>query len=233
MDELNNKQLVLIVMLVSFVVSIGTGIMTVAMLEQAPQTVTQTINRVVERTIERVVTGSSTPEKPSPSPLITNVTKEVTVYAKEDDLIVAAVEKNMPRIVKIYGPSGATSSIPDATGFVVSRDGLIVTAKKSLGGILTDMPVYTVTINDKQYFATLVMDKESVDSLRASQPESLQPAAQFQTVDLHTGWQQRVGAVANHYHANTFGQAMRLCLIAKPLEGRPRTAVPGAANHQE
>jgi hypothetical protein len=125
MDELNNRQIILLTMLVSFVVSTATGIMTVAMLEEAPQAITQTVNRVVERTIERVVTGTTTDEKPAPAPITTTVTKEITVFAKEDDLIVGAVEKNQPRIARIYGPKSATSSLPDAIGAVISRDGVI------------------------------------------------------------------------------------------------------------
>ncbi len=125
MDELNNRQIILLTMLVSFVVSTATGIMTVAMLEEAPQAITQTVNRVVERTIERVVTGTSTEEKPDPTPITTTVTKEITVFAKEDDLIVGAVEKNQPRVVRIFGPKTSTSSSPDAIGAVISRDGVI------------------------------------------------------------------------------------------------------------
>lgn len=156
MDELNNKQLVLIVMLVSFVVSIATGIITVAMLEEAPQTLTQTVNRVVERTIERVVTGTSTVE--APAPIITNVTKEVTVYAKEDDLVISAVEKNLPRIARIYGPDTATSSPADAIGFVVSRDGLIALPKSKM--MTGENITYAVIVDGKTFTATPMEGKK-------------------------------------------------------------------------
>ena len=152
MEELNNRQLVLLTMFVSFVVSIATGIVTVAMLEEAPPTLTQTVNRVVEHTIERVTTGTTTETTKQPS-IVTNVTKEVTVFAREDDLVVAAVAKNAPRMVKIFSAGTATSSDPKAIGFVISRDGIIVTDTHELIDGNTADTNYTVLIADKQYNA--------------------------------------------------------------------------------
>jgi hypothetical protein len=160
MEDLTNRQIVLLTMLVSFVVSTATGIMTVAMLEEAPKTLTQTVNRVVERTIERVVTGTSTPQV---SPPMTTVTKEVTIYAKEDDLIVSVVEKNQPRIAKIYGGTTATSSNPDTIGFVVSRDGILATDARTLAGLPSDKGTYIVMIAEREYVGTLIEEEAYAD----------------------------------------------------------------------
>ncbi len=159
MEDLNNRQIVLLTMFTSFVVAIATGIITVAMLQEAPPTLTETVNRVVERTIERVVTGTSTPEK-NPQPMST-VSKEVTVYTKEDDLVVAAVEKNQSRIAQIYfGTPTASSTDPDAIGFVISRDGLIIANTKSL---LTETGIpqsYTIIVAGKSYLAKPMTGQE-------------------------------------------------------------------------
>ena len=88
LEELNKTQIVLLTLLVSFVTSIATGIVTVTLLDQAPPAVTQTINRIVERTVERVV-----PASPSGPSVITTV-KETTIVVKEEDLITESIDRN-------------------------------------------------------------------------------------------------------------------------------------------
>ncbi len=90
MHDLNNMQLILLALLVSFVTSIATGIVTVTLLDQAPPAVTQTINRVIEKTVE-VVTPSKIPP--------TTVTK--TIVVKEEEFITKAAEKNALQVVEI------------------------------------------------------------------------------------------------------------------------------------
>ena len=159
MEDLNNRQMVLLTMFTSFIISIATGIITVAMLQVAPETVTQTVNKVVEHTIERIVTGSSTPSTPNTT--VTNVTKEVTIYAKEDDLVVSAVEKNQPRIALIYAAGAASSSDPQALGFVVSRDGLIATEPKTLMANGSVAESYMVMLGDRSYRATPLPNQDT------------------------------------------------------------------------
>jgi len=123
MEDLTKTQLILLALLVSFITSIATGIVTITLVDQAPPGVTQTINRVVERTVEKVVPGQSA----------SVVTKETTVVIKEENLIIDAVDKNSKSVVRVGlegldGEFGSTLGI----GVVVSGDGLIVTDSLNL-----------------------------------------------------------------------------------------------------
>ncbi len=93
LEELTKSQIILLTLLVSFVTSIATGIVTVSLMEQAPPAIAQTVNRVVERTIERVV--------PAASQAAAVVTTEKTVVVKESDLIGQAIAATSPAIVRI------------------------------------------------------------------------------------------------------------------------------------
>lgn len=119
MEHLTKQQIVLLTLLVSFVSSIATGIVTVSLLDQAPPAVTQTINRVVERTIEKVATAStSTPQG-----------VRETIVVKDDQAVVAAIAKVSPSVVRVYGHYTGSSNndylgigaIVSARGFVVAR----------------------------------------------------------------------------------------------------------------
>lgn len=80
-EELNKTQIILLTLLVSFVTSIATGIVTVTLLDQAPPAVTQTIHKVVEKTVETVVPAKTTETK----------VVETQVIVREEENIADAV----------------------------------------------------------------------------------------------------------------------------------------------
>lgn len=119
MEDLNKSQLILLAILVSFVTSIATGIMTVSLLNQAPLNVTQTINRVVERTVEKVVPGETK-------------IKEVPVIVTEEELIVKVINNASPAVAKL-----ALASEPEkilGLAYFVGSGNVAITAYDSLPG---------------------------------------------------------------------------------------------------
>lgn len=115
MEHLTKQQIVLLCLLVSFVSSIATGIVTVSLLDQAPPAVTQTINRIVERTIE--VAGTSATS-----------TKE-TVVVREDKATVDAITKASRGLVRIY-----SGDLFVGLGVITSGSGRIVAHTLDLAG---------------------------------------------------------------------------------------------------
>lgn len=117
MENLNKQQIVLLTLLVSFVTSIATGIVTVSLMDQAPQGITQTINQVVERTIEKVV--------PSDNKTPGEVIKE-TVVVKEDERVADAISKNKEALVRMFAVSADGLETFLGLGLTIGRDGVIV-----------------------------------------------------------------------------------------------------------
>src|SRR3989344_3145779 len=101
-EDLNKTQIILLVLLVSFVTSIATGIVTVSLLAQAPPAVIQTVNRIVERTVETVV--------PRDTGLTQVTTKETTIIVKEDDLITDAIAASLTKTGRVF--AGTATSTP-------------------------------------------------------------------------------------------------------------------------
>lgn len=147
-EQLTKAQIVLLTLLVSFMTSIATGIVTVTLLDQAPPVVTQNINRIVERTIERVVPAE-----------VSNrgaVASESTVVIKETDLITDSIDRNAKSLVRIFSKSGG-SGIGEALvglGFIVSSGGLLVTDST----LIVEGASYFVITNSGERYNTVIQD---------------------------------------------------------------------------
>lgn len=124
-ERLSKSQIILLTLLVSFVTSIATGIVTVTLMEQAPPSIAQTVNRVVERTVEKVVASSQTAGAGT-------VTERVVVV-KESESIASAVSTVSPSVVRLF----TTGKDPEGKDIEVFLGLGIVIA----GGILTDTAV--------------------------------------------------------------------------------------------
>ena len=126
-EQLNKSQIVLLTLLVSFVTSIATGIVTVSLMDQAPPVVAQTVNRVIERTIETVAATSTAKGQPATAV----VTQTKTVVVNQSDLVSQAVQKITPSIVKLY-TSDAVAPQFLGLGLVLDAKGIIATDNAAL-----------------------------------------------------------------------------------------------------
>ena len=92
-EDLTKSQLILLTLLVSFVTSMATGIVTVTLVNSAPEGISRTITHVVERTVEEVVPKAITQTA--------TVVKEVPVVVTEEELVVKAIDKVSPAVVMV------------------------------------------------------------------------------------------------------------------------------------
>lgn len=120
-EELTKSQIVLLVILISFITSMATGVVTVSLMDQAPTSVAQTVNRVIEQTIHEV----ASPAQPA---AVATVTK--TVVVKQSDEIASAVEQSSPSLVRLYSADGSAFL---GLGVIVSSSGAILTDLAAVG----------------------------------------------------------------------------------------------------
>lgn len=125
MEHLTRSQIVLLTLFVSFVSSMATGVVVVTLMQQAPEPVRQIITNVVEKTIEKAV--PTVVEKPGK-----------TIVVKDEDLIIAAIERNTKSVVAFSAPGADGEVFSAGVGVIVSTDGLVVTDKANFNnGLLT------------------------------------------------------------------------------------------------
>lgn len=115
-EELSKSQLILLTILVNFVTSVATGILTVSLLDKAPPFVTQTVNRVVEHTIE-TVTQQAAPATAALAPAPSN-----------QELVTAALGMNSSRVVAIYSAQTGTSTPAVSIGTYLPKSRAVATA---------------------------------------------------------------------------------------------------------
>ena len=114
-EELSKSQLILLTILVNFVTSVATGILTVSLLDHSPALVTQTVNRVVEHTIETVAAAVPTAVTQVPAP-------------SNQDLVTAAIGADAMRVVAIYAAKTGTSTPAVAFGTYLPKARAVATA---------------------------------------------------------------------------------------------------------
>ncbi|MDQ5955247.1 MAG: serine protease Do [Patescibacteria group bacterium] len=119
LEQLTKHQIILLTLLVSFVASIATGIVTVSLMNQAPPSVTRTINQIVEHTVQTVTPSNNGP--------VTNTVK--TVVVKDEDLAAQSIASLQKGIIRITA-KGSNDLI--ARGVIIEASGVAITDKAAL-----------------------------------------------------------------------------------------------------
>jgi hypothetical protein len=144
--DLNKPQMILLTLLICFVVSIATGIVTVSLMQKMPTTVPQTINKIIERTIQNVSTPvadtNKTDTKNTDGISTTDGNALVNVYV---DFVRSGIDANTAPV---------NEPTPLGQGVIISEIGLIMVD----AGILNGLDTYTVKLNNI-YFQAQVLKK--------------------------------------------------------------------------
>lgn len=151
LEHLTKHQIVLLTLLVSFVTSIATGIVTVSLVNQAPPAVTSTINQIVEHTVEKVVPATQGASVAMGAQTVT----EKTIVVKDDDLAAQSIAKAQKSVVRLVAKGGdyliTRGVIMTAQGTALAdRDALSSSGYRQFEAILADGNRYPATVRPSQ-----------------------------------------------------------------------------------
>ena len=165
--DLDKKQLILLTLLITFVVSIATGIISVSLMNQMPKSVPQTINNVIERTIEKVtkVQVPATIETENNNSINSNNSSSlfnnssdalISIYPKNSgsDVSTIPTDANIPTNENNGDQTIIDPTLPVAIGqgVIVSDIGLILVDSS----LLTDGVSYKVILNKKDFDVSIL-----------------------------------------------------------------------------
>ena len=183
MDNLTKTQLILLVLLVSFVTSLVTGIVSVSLVSQNALSPIQTISRVIERVSEPQQTPVIQNALPSEEELIVRLVKNVSpavvsVVAARDIPVIEQYFINLfgdnEFLIPQYRQKGTERrQISSGTGFFVSADGLIVTNRHVVEDAAAD---YSVVTNDGKKIAVKVLARDPVRDIAVLKVEGTKHA---------------------------------------------------------
>ncbi|MEK7606125.1 MAG: serine protease [Patescibacteria group bacterium] len=143
LEKLTPNQAILLTLLISFVTSVATGIVTVSLIEKAPADITRVISRIIEQPIETIIQGSATEQ-------------ETTVIVREGELISQAIEKALPSIVRVYRVQSNDIKQFVALGIITDTQGTVMTANA-----LNERNRYVVVLNDTREISATVLASQN------------------------------------------------------------------------
>lgn len=156
--DLSKFQLLMLAVLLSFIVSIATGITTVTLMQQAPASFTVPVNRIIKQTVEKIeqVEGKTTLK---------------TIVVKEEDLVVDAIAKNKSAVFVVNKETLDSENnivdLPAGRGFLVSSTGILVTD----AGLVSDKAIYYVKNDSGKFKADFMFaDKAGFSFLKIGAP---------------------------------------------------------------
>ncbi len=124
-EKLTKSQIVLLTLLVSFVTSIATGIVTISLVDQAPTAITQSVSRIVRETVQ-----SAVPVTISQSAATTNgATQKPDVLRPTLSQLIAGADRS---IVRIYGGSPDNPTFL-GLGLVIDASGTVLSDYDAVG----------------------------------------------------------------------------------------------------
>jgi hypothetical protein len=178
LEHLTKHQIVLLTLLVSFVTSIATGIVTVSLVNQAPPGVTRTINQIVEHTIEKVVPATQPAAVAATNP---QTVTEKTVVVKDDDLAAQSIAKMQQSLVRIVAKGSdlliTRGIITTASGAALAdRDALTQSGARQFEALLPDGKRYGATVRPAAKGQTLAVVDIAVGTSSAFAPAAFADA---------------------------------------------------------
>lgn len=159
MEDLNRSQFILLVLLVTFVTSVATAIVTATLVNQAPSPITQTVNKVIEKTVETITL--------SKSDNINSGDKQnepQVVFVTEEELVTKVVSNASPAVASVVVTKdvlggGQQVQVSGGTGFFVSKDGYFITNKHVVADTRAE---YSIITNANKKFPAKVLARDPV-----------------------------------------------------------------------